>query len=235
MQIPGHIPCLPLGKLVFLRHGQTAYTDIFPDLTGDGIVTAKEAAKRIKPVIDGLHPVMISSPRPRARGTGHFIKIALGHRGEILIDDRIRAADVYDKKAGWAIYQEHVKGGSDHLSIMYSRDPRYDDSAICEPRWSVKKRFYEYLEFALKIYLKNRKIGRGCCLIHTTHYEFLYHFVETLFALDYTKDRPLLHGEIIVLTVFATDKRDIFAIQVEFRDMTKLIYFDCQTKEIVNA
>lgn len=232
MQIPGHISCLPLGRLIYLRHGQTAYTEIPPDLTGDGIVTIREAAKLIRPRINGFLPTIVSSPKPRAIGTATVIKATLNHRGEIVIDDRIREAVVYDREAGKAIYDEHIVHGSDHLSIMYSQDPRYDDPRILEPRWSVKNRFYGYLEFALKIHLKNRIIGMGRCLIHATHYEFLYHFVETVFQLDYNKDRPLLHGELVTLDIYATNEENIFAIQVEFRGIVKLIFFDCRTKEV---
>ena len=52
-----------LGRVIFLRHGQTKYTGVFPDLTYEGTVTIKKSGDLIKPFLDGSsNVVIISSP-----------------------------------------------------------------------------------------------------------------------------------------------------------------------------
>ena len=62
-----------LGRAIFLRHGQTDYTDVFPDLTEEGAETITKAAESIKSIIDGQQITIISSPMVRAMGSACIV------------------------------------------------------------------------------------------------------------------------------------------------------------------
>lgn len=229
------------GRLFFLRHGQTLYTEIPPDLTDQGKETIKASADTIGCQTNGDELMIICSPRARTMGSGHIIKRELRISGPIVADSRIREAQVYAKEAGATIYHELVaKGeeiqpgyGSDYLSICYGTDPRYEDPTIIEPRTQVQKRFFEYLKYAVDALLLQLGTGKLISFIHVTHYEFLYHFVEKIFRLDYSKDRPLLHGEVVIIDVFKSQMTHFYELEVTFRDETETVFFNTKTKAIV--
>ena len=66
-------------------------------------------------------------------------------------------------------------------------------------------------------------------------YETLYHFVENLFKLDYAKDEPLGHGEIIVISIFDINIENQYVVEIEVTFREKTIYknfFDYKEHEI---
>lgn len=233
-KIPGELSPLPLAKLVFVRHGHTNYTDEFPDLTKDGEVSAKQAGILIRQRIKGFPFMFVSSPAVRARGTMHLIMKELGHtEGHHIVDPMLREAVIFDEEVLKARLQRLLPLGQDHLCKTYETDPFCEDGIHIESRSSVIARFYGYLEYILKIGVSPQNgLARNKCVVHTTHYEVLFHFVKNIFNLNYETDKPLQCGEVIVVGVFATDLPGIFGLRAEFRGKQNLVYFDCQKKEL---
>ncbi len=70
-------------------------------------------------------------------------------------------------------------------------------------------------------------------LLHVSHYETIYHIVESLFNLDYQKDEPLGHGEIIVISIYDIGIENIVELEITFRKKTiHKKFLDYKAKEI---
>ena len=96
---------MQLGKIIFLRHGQTEYTEKYHDLTAEGIASAKAIAKKVASLIaDQYYPniLLLSSPTPRAKATAKPIAEALSTR--IKIDEKLSAAKIEDRMKAKALY-----------------------------------------------------------------------------------------------------------------------------------
>jgi len=222
-----------LGLVIFLRHGQTDYTDVFPDLTEEGIKTIEASAELIRPFVENHQNVMIiASPMARAQGSAAVIAKVLGHKEKTRIEPNIQAAMVKDRMRAKAIFYEHVNnGGMRALSVAYGTDPRYEDGEVIEPRSEVRKRFLGYFSKLVRRLFISPNLP--LCLIHVSHYETIYHVVESLFKLNYQRDEPLGHGEIIVVSIYDIGIECVVELEVTFRGKTlHRIFFDYQDKEI---
>lgn len=222
-----------LGRVIFLRHGQTEYTDMFPDLTGQGIRTIKKSAGLIRSIIQAHQSVaIVASPMVRAQGSAAVLANELGYKGKIREDPVVAAAIIKDKKRGKALFDEHVaNGGMRALSISYGTDPRYEDGEVIEPRSAVRERFFSCFTKLIRQFLVNT--GLLPCVVIISHYEFLYHFIESIFELNYKKDEPLGHGEIIEISFFDIGIENVVEIEVIFRKKTIIKNFDYAQKEII--
>lgn len=222
-----------LGRAIFLRHGQTEYTDMFPDLTRQGIRTIKKSAGLIRPIAEEHQSVaIVASPMVRAQGSAAVLVNELKYEGKIKEEPAIAAAIAKDKKRGKALFDEYIaNGGMRALCVAYGTDPRFEDREVIEPRSEIQKRFFGYFAHLIRCLLISQQSPP--CLIHVSHYETLYHFVERLFKLDYKKDEPLGHGEIIVVSIFDIGIENIVEIEVTFREKTiRKKFFDYKDKKI---
>ena len=222
-----------LGQAIFLRHGQTEYTEVFPDITEEGIKTIKKSTELLRPFIEHYQNVIIiASPMARAQGSAAVIAKVLDYKNKIRLEPNIQGAIAKDRQKAKALFYEHVSnGGIRALSVAYGTDLRYEDGKIIEPRSEVRKRFFEYFaKLVRQLYVSP---NLPLCLIHISHYEVMYHLVESLFNLDYKKDEPLLHGEIVAISIYDIEIENVVEIEVTFRGKTiKKKFFDYIDKEI---
>ncbi len=226
-----------LGRVILLRHGESEYTDVYPDVTHNGIKTIVKSACSIKSLLDdNSSVVIITSPMVRAKGSADIIAKIIGYRGIIKEASSIQGAIARDKKRGKELFDEYIaKGGMRALSIACGIDPRFEDPNIIEPISEIHKRFFEYFAKIVEYLLALVKQQPFLNLICVSHYEVLYHFVENLFELDYTKDEPLGHGEIIVVSVFGLDVESVNVVQIEVTFRKKTIrgkFFDYKEQTI---
>ena len=222
-----------LGLVIFLRHGQTEYTDVFPDLTKEGIETIAKSAELLKPFLNYYqNVVIIASPMARAQGSAAVIAKVLGYKNKIRLEPTIQGAIIKDRQEARALFYEHVSnGGIRALSVAYGTDPRYEDGKVIEPRSEVRKRFLGYLAKLVRRLFINPNLP--LCLIHVSHYENIYHIVESLFNLDYQKDEPLGYGEIIVISIYDIGIENVVELEVTFREKTiRKKFFDYKDQEI---
>ncbi len=205
-----------IGRAIFLRHGQTDYTEIFPDLTEEGKQTIVSSANIMKHTVN-IHRnmIIVSSPSSRALGSSFIIAEVLGYKDEIRKEPSISPTVFRDKERAKAIVDEYMfQGGRPAVDLACTYDPRCEDGEIFEPRSEVRKRFYKYLTGLVRQLIACQLIP---CIIHVSHYEVLYHFVEFLFKLDYTRDQTLAYGEIIDVSFYDIGDNDIVEMDVKFR------------------
>src|SRR5438552_1204464 len=96
-----------IGRITLLRHGQTKYTDQYPDLTELGQETIAKTAEQIALGIkskEGLR--ILSSPTVRAQGTAGIIKEKIGHMDEIKVQPSLGMNRIKDKEKAQAIFDE---------------------------------------------------------------------------------------------------------------------------------
>ncbi len=215
-----------IGRAVFIRHGETKYTNEFPDLTDAGKETIKRAAVEIRK-IHNLRPDplrIMSSPAPRALGTAAIISQIMGYDQRVIRTSLLSPADVRDARRGAEIFNEHVgNGGFRQLSACYGSDQRYEDPAIFEPRTQVVSRFYDHLGQLVR----NLMAGtRPLFVVCVSHYEVLYHLVETSLSLDYAKDHPLTFGEMALLSFYDIGPGSTVEVCLTFRDRSRNMVFD---------
>lgn len=209
-----------LGQIVFLRHGQTEYTEVYPDLTEQGKLTIRKSAERIQTLCrESQNIQIVSSPLPRGLGTASIVAKTIGFQGSIRRDVGLQAVVVRDKERGMKIFEEQIAAnGIRGLCMSYGTDPRYEDPEIFEPRSEVKRRFFRYFARLLRMMMANT--GFSMFVINASHYETLYHLVERLYNLDYEKDEPLSHGELILFSVFDIGIQNVVEFEVTFRNET---------------
>ncbi|MEK7658285.1 MAG: hypothetical protein AAB352_00270 [Patescibacteria group bacterium] len=69
------------------------------------------------------------------------------------------------------------------------------------------------------------------CIIHVCHYENLGCFTEHLFGSEFTKNKPLECGEIIVINVYYIEEQNRIEVRAQFRgEKSSLITFNCKEK-----
>lgn len=233
-----------LGQVILLRHGQSEYTNIYPDITYNGVKTIVNSANLIKSLLNGdSNVVIITSPMIRAKGSADIIAKIIEYRGKIKEVPAIGGAIVKNKKQGRAIFDEYMaKGGIRALDKGYGTDPRYEKNpSVIEPRSEIRKRFFEYFAKLIVGLLQRQQLWQQppLHLICVSHYETLYYFVEHLFKLDYTKDEPLGHGEIIVVSVFDLGIKNTSVVEIEVTFRKKRVgkigkkFFDYEKRKII--
>jgi broad specificity phosphatase PhoE len=221
-----------LGQAVFFLHGEKKHTNVFPELTEEGTKTIKKASILI-PFINGdvRAVTMFSSVSAEALDSADIIKKELGIKTDIKATKDISAIEIKDKKRAKELFVEISQGGPQALAIAYGTDPRFEDGVIVEPRSEVKKRFFCFFSDLINWFVMN--MGSAPCIIAISHYEVLYHLVETVFGLDCEKDMPLGYGEFITTNVYKSGVRDEVEIEIIFRKKTVKISFDYKKREIV--
>jgi broad specificity phosphatase PhoE len=137
-----------VGRAIFLRHGQTEYTDVFPDLTEEGKASIKAAGRKISGLVkDTKKVILVSSPRPRALGSAAIIRDTLGNEWcNVIVNPDISSVTIIDKERSQVIFKEYLSsGGKTAVDLSYTHDPRYEDSSVFETRSAVQQRFFRYL------------------------------------------------------------------------------------------
>ncbi len=207
-----------IGQVVFLRHGETNYTDVFPDLTIEGKRTIQRSAEKIKWIFENQKRklLMVCSPAVRARGSASIIAQYLDFQNRIRQVDLLRSVGVRDIERGKAIMGEYLSnGGHFALSSAYSTDERYENPEIFEPRSQVIQRFYKYLK-RLATDMQNGTIKHF--VVAVSHYEVLHNLVEKFFRMNYEKVSPLTFGELIVIRFHGIPGGTVQRLSVEFRN-----------------
>ncbi len=210
-----------IGRAVFLRHGESDYTDIFPDLTKAGKRTILNSAYGIKAIVNHrpCRVEITSSPAIRALGSADIISNVLRFAKEVRQTSLLAPARIKDAARGKALFDEHVSnGGIRRLCIAYGTDPRYEDGEVIEPRSQVQKRFYKYLGMLARNMLASD--SKNHFVVHVSHYEVLYNLVETVFWLNYEDDSPLWYGEVILISFYDTGHDEVVEMDVVFRRKT---------------
>ncbi len=152
------------------------YSHVYPDITEAGIDQLKQTAKELHTYFSVPHRI-IASPAVRAQGSAHILAQELGYHGEVMTEPLLSDMAYADWPAAKIIF-EQCRLECEGVENIYDTDARFEDASIFEPRSSVQRRFYLYLE-QLTNYLK--QAADPLSILVVSHFEVLNHFIQNCF------------------------------------------------------
>jgi|GEM_PF-1691177 broad specificity phosphatase PhoE len=203
-------------KIVLLRHGQTDYTDQFPDITSEGKRSLEQAAELISEFAKGLRVKFYSSPKVRTLGSAACLMEVFGLCDVDLIRaPHISACEMRCREEVMALVNRCVSPTNPQaVEEAYWTDERFNDPRIIEPRMQIRERFYEFLDRLIHVGLVN---AVPSCYVVLSHVEVLGHLVQDVQALIDADINPVIpHATPIFLTVLQEDVRSPVLIDFEF-------------------
>ena len=206
-------------ELILVRHGETHYTDTYPDLTNNGEYQAQLAGRAIQGMINGYTAPVIfhTSPAARARGTMNLLQAEIGSTEPVSILQDLRPLDALDTNTAHQYWYDNPK-------INYFGDPIFSASTPFEPRHQVGKRWVEYW---------NTQCCRASCtenpliVVAVTHYEIMAPIVRAFFADE--EDREELNYAEIVRAQIAPINQNQLHVKILFREKTAEGYYNLRT------
>lgn len=179
-----------MGKLTILRHGETTYTDKFPDLTETGVDQAIMAGKNIK-IDENEELLFLSSPKARAKGTLHYVAKQFGidfEEGGIKADKKIRFADISD-----------LNKAMDYFTGLYGTEDRSQwhikqaDQAFARGEFpenifgkksDIEKRIADAVFWLVRFFDKCSPDNKNKVfhMVAVTHFEVMQTFASLLFS-----------------------------------------------------
>lgn len=230
-----------LGKVSIMRHGQTEYTEQYPDITEFGAQQIGEQGTKLKEKIDTEKEevTIATSPSVRARGSGDVLKEKLGIE-EARVMKALRGVQIRDHAEALKMVNEII-GPERDISKMdqaYAHDDAFEQRVeVWEPRSQVEKRFFRGIEYITRAFsrygaVESNKIPH---LVGVSHFEFLNHIATKVFNLDEKQQDQLKFGEMVEMTFLKKgneeDKKRV-PILITFRGETKEIVFNRETRAI---
>lgn len=233
-----------LGKVSIMRHGQTEYTEQYPDITELGAQQIGEQGAKLKEKIDTeKEDVMIAtSPSARARGSGDVLKEKLGVE-ETQVMKALRSAQIRDRAEALKMINDIIGPERDvsKMDQAYAHDDAFEQRVeVWEPRSKVEKRFFRGIEYITRAFSRYGAAEKNKIphLIGVSHFEFLNHIAAKVFNLDEKQQDQLKFGEMIEMTFLKKsneeDKKRV-PILITFRGEAKEIVFDRETRTIENT
>lgn len=192
------------SALVVIRHGDTKYTEQFPDLTGRGIKQITDAAESLQDFIDRYDVCLpVTSPRARARGSAHFFLKALDLADLTpTVSRRLRSVDFKDFEKYLSYDNSH---NTDIYGQMWLTDPFLaGENDIMESRRNVDVRSHRALAYySARTHFLAQAGQLSICRLLFTHFEVSVNALKGLFttAADYpiqNHEAPR-NGEAVVL------------------------------------
>lgn len=204
-------------RILCLRHGETNYTDVFPDLTPIGESRVREVATDLaeswvkKHKIQPSQLAILSSPKTRAHGTAAIIAQTLGHHADmIIIRKELDAMKWLDPaRALSACKGLHGKG-----YINYETEQVFADPAIFESQDQIRGRWYAFLSEYISAALAQ---NAAQYTIMVSHYELFCNITKDIFGIVASESSALKNVEPIHLTALAVGSKDEVILYGAFR------------------
>lgn len=223
-----------LAHITFSRHGETRYTDQYPDITDNAIQSAQSKGEVIV-AEKGAPEIIVHSPSVRAKGTADAI-----HTGIRAKDDlpevrmhqskQIRPSDIPDREKAREMFeslgnqeeisrQHHVEGGV------------FTDGELMETPESKRVRLYRALEYLIRSFVGEKSAQKKDAphIVIVSHYELVSLLVSDIFGdLKETFDRYSVpsFGQHVDVTLIRTDDPNIVTVKVDCDGKTVQRDFD---------
>ena len=173
-------------EILALRHGKTAYTDIFPDITKEGEVDVRHIANiAVLPWIT-KHNIsqgelcVVASPAPRAQGTAVTILHELARPERITTEHALSPMIWRDKTA--ALHALEGLRGKGYID--YEKEPVFADPKIFETPEEVRLRWYGFFADYIRANYRFSTIPHYAVMV--AHYELLCNLSRDLFGITST-------------------------------------------------
>lgn len=194
--------------VVFVRHGHTEYTDIFPDITDEGKRSLIQTAAQIATFASDRRIKFYSSPKPRAQGSASCLAKSLGSkRADAILVQSITACEQRQPERVMELVAKYLSS-TNHLAVeeAYWTEPAFDDPKIIEPRAEIKKRFYVFLDRLVCIGLC--RVNSPSCYICVSHAEVIGHIMQDVQAVCEADINPVVPYAQPVFLTFSQENTD---------------------------
>jgi len=207
-------------KIHFIRHGETSYSEIFPDLTDKGKKTIENSAFELSKLVKESPVTIISSPRARALGSATILKNILCQNNKILLEDGLRSMDVHDKDKANKIFEDYKDTSNRTPNIAYETDERFHSGCVFEKKQDIKRRFHQNI---LINFQEARKGAIEKNIINVTHYEVMHHLTRDIFGIYpenlWNSKKGPAHGEVLSFCLrLANGNNNLYSFEAKFRD-----------------
>ena len=168
-------------RILFVRHAETTYANVYPDITENGASQLRQTAKELQPLIlsnPEATLTIIASPAMRAQGSASVLAEALGYPREIITEPLLSDMRYTDWPKARQIFEQCRTGGG-RVEDVYDSDDRFEDISIFEPRSSVRGRFYQYMK---QCHNSLANTTDPQCILAVSHFEVLNHFLRELWS-----------------------------------------------------
>ncbi|MSR71343.1 MAG: histidine phosphatase family protein [Candidatus Taylorbacteria bacterium] len=196
-----------MKTLLFGRHGDSVYTNVYPDLTSEGERTMAETALEMHTILGNCSEIeIIASPQPRAQGSADIIAREFGYSREVGIEPHIRCNDIFDEQMKVSPWKGYGEG--EDLLRSYETHPDFESGEKLERRSEVQRRFAWYLDSLGGNLIRD---GLMDVTIHITHFEVLWRLARIISPIG----RPLGNGEFIEIKLWSYVP---LQVEMNFRD-----------------
>lgn len=168
-----------IHQVLFVRHAQTTYSNVFPDITPEGIEQLRRTADGLRPLIfDGPYTDLkvIASPAVRAQGSAGVLVEHLKYAGEIITEPLLSDMHVHDWPRAKELFNQCLLNGG-RVEDVYDFDDRFEDESIFEPRSAIRERFFRYMD---QLHAGLAQSAEPQCILAVSHFEVLNHFLRGL-------------------------------------------------------
>jgi|GEM_PF-2524912 len=242
-----------IGRITVYRHGDTHYTQQYPDLTDEGQRKLTEAGRALKDEVDEEQEdlIFLHSPTVRAKASMAYLlhgmeKIA----GPEEKDVEELARPVRGLSSAKTLNPEGVQEtlrkymdldaltpeALEAFDRVYAVHDEFETSPHWEPRSRVERRSGKLLRQALLKLVKNHPeegSEKTPHIVAVSHFETLNHLAAKIFDLDLQKDPLYARGEKMSFEVL-TNRQDPkrLLLNCTFRGAQRAVWYDVEKGEI---
>lgn len=222
-----------LAHITFSRHGETRYTDQYPDITEDAVQRAQDKGGMIA-TKKGAPERIIHSPAVRAKGTADAIHMGVGVKDEqtainVHQSRQIRPSDIPDHQKANALFTSMSK--EEVARQHHIDDGIFADGSVMETPESKRVRLYRSLEYLIRSLTtkKDDKKSTAPHIVVVSHYELVSILLGDVFG-DlkelFGRYNVPSFGEHIDVILFRTDDPNIVTVEIDFDGKTARRDFD---------
>lgn len=222
------------SQIIFIRHGESMYSEQGYDLTDIGIEQVRKTARSLKDHVNKFDSVLIvCSPANRAKGSMFVYWEESGVKpNKVKTLKDIRPLDIKDIGA---FLQYNDLYSTNRYGEMWLTDDLFkSDNQIAEGRDSVNRRAIGFLDHFGRAIKRLSDIG-GCkvCVLAFTHFEIANNFLQGIFGHDsrFPVDKvPVLQNAEPVILSLDSPKDGSYTLFA--RGISKKVHLDLESNRL---
>lgn len=206
---------------LFFRHGDTKYTEVYPDLLPEGERKIRKSTAQVVRGFVGANrhrTYLKSSPKPRAHASTFIIAEELSLEDEVIVFEPLLSSMVYrDADEAQKIFSYLLAQGA-YIEREVLINPLFKNKYIFEQFDELHERTFKYLTQLLNE-CRDEEEKFGGTFIHGTHFEIITPLVKMFFQRHISElaESPVLFGESVMLNFFTSESESSVRVEAEFR------------------
>lgn len=244
-----------VGRITVFRHGDTEYTNQYPDLTDEGKWKLEAAGKSLKDRVDEDNEDVIFLHSPSIRAKASMAHLLHGMEKTHGVEESdveeiarsyapLRSVKRYDLEETQKMIDQHTSDIAPDADPYVEFDRAYvlhedfENSPHWEARSKVEHRANRLLRQTVAMLIKNHSedVQKTPHIVAVSHFETLNNLAVKIFNLDVQSDPLYARGEQMTFEVRGSSKaKDKVLVNCGFRGEERTVWFDVRTGEITPA